>query len=80
MNFPMELPVFRFIYWLLNTPGIGGLVVVLFIGGLVTTYLMVLRWVVMGARADESDQYPYPTSTLIGHGHVEEDYYTEEYD
>ena len=72
MNFPMEYPAFRLAYWLLNTAGIGGLLVVLFIGGLGSTYLLVMRWVLMGARADEGDLYAYPTSTLIGHGEAEE--------
>src|SRR3990172_3049555 len=80
MNFPMEYPVFRFLYWLLNPPGIGGIAIMLLIGGLVTTYLLMLRWVVKGARAEESDQYAFPTSSLIGHGESKEDYFIEEYD
>ena len=71
MNFPMEYPVFRFLYWLINTAGIGGIAVTLLIGGLVTTYLLVLRWIVLGAHAAEDEQYTFPTSSLIGHGDSE---------
>ena len=27
MNFPMDYPIFQFFYWLVNTPGLGGIVV-----------------------------------------------------
>ena len=67
MNFPMEDPIFRFIYWLLNTAGIGGISVLLLIGGLVSTFALVLRWVTRGAQADEPEQYAFPTPTLVKH-------------
>lgn len=67
MNFPMEYPVFRFLYWLINTAGIGGLSIMLLVGGLLTTGLLVLRWVVRGAHADEPEQYTFPTPSLLDH-------------
>lgn len=70
MNFPMEYPFFRFIYWLLNTSGMGGLAVTLLIGGLVTAFALVLLWVVRGAQADEPEQYSYPTSSLLEHDYL----------
>ena len=67
MNFPMENPLFRFLYWLINTPTIGGVVAVLIIGGLLATFAITLFWVAQGAKADEAESYTYPTSSLIGH-------------
>jgi hypothetical protein len=67
MNFPLEYPFFRFVFWFINTAGIGGLFIILLSGGLITAFLMILRWVVMGSRSAESDQFVYPTPTLLGH-------------
>jgi hypothetical protein len=67
MNFPLENPFFRFLYWLINTPTIGGVFAILIIGMLVTTFAVVLYWVVSGAKADEVESYSYPTSSLIEH-------------
>lgn len=64
MNFPLEVPILRAIYWMLNTPGVGGVFAVLLIGGLVSAFSLALSWIVRGARQDE-DVYAYPTSTLL---------------
>jgi hypothetical protein len=70
MNFPDE-PFFRFVYWIINTPSIGGLVVVLASGAMLISALVILYWVMRGAQADESDVYVYPTETLLGHDEAE---------
>jgi hypothetical protein len=67
MNFPMESPIFQFFYWLVNTPGLGGIVVGILAGSLFLTYGMVLRWISNGAQAKESDTFTYPTSSLHEH-------------
>ena len=67
MNFPLDNPLFRFLYWLINTPTIGGVVALLILGSLITTFVFALIWVVNGAKADEPDSYAFPTTTLIGH-------------
>ena len=72
MNFPMEDPIFRFLYWLLNTAGIGGISVLLLIGTLISTFALVLRWVTRGAQADEPEQYAFPTPTLVKHEHKDD--------
>lgn len=64
MNFPDE-PLFHFLYWIINTPPIGGIVVMLFTGGLAVTALSTLFWVVRGAQAAEEDVYVYPTESLL---------------
>lgn len=70
MNFPIESPILQFFYWLVNTAGIGG-VIVMFVGGAsLLAYFLVLRWIVRGAAADELDTYAYPTPAL--HSHDEE--------
>lgn len=67
MNFPMEYPLFRFFYWLINTAGLGGIVATLLGGGSLAIYLLTLRWIKQGAEADERDTYAYPTPALHSH-------------
>ena len=64
MNFPMEYPIFQFFYWLVNTASLGGIAVMLMGGGSVLAYALTLRWIRLGADADERDTYAYPTPTL----------------
>ncbi|MBI3958891.1 MAG: hypothetical protein HY328_08780 [Chloroflexi bacterium] len=67
MNFPMDNPFFQFLFWLLNTPGIGGIAVGLIGLISVSIYASSLYWIARGARADEVDTYAYPTPTLLDH-------------
>jgi hypothetical protein len=67
MNFPMDDPLFRFLFWLINTPGIGGVAVLLVGTGSLIVYSIVLRWIASGARADEAEVYSFPTPTLLEH-------------
>jgi hypothetical protein len=69
MNFPLENPVLQFFYWLVDTPGLGGLTVILFSGASVALYALVLRWVHRGALAEEVETYSYPTPALHGGDH-----------
>lgn len=64
MNFP-DTPFFHLIYWFLNTAGVGGVASILLTVSLVAGFLTTIRWVVMGAKADENEVYSYPTSSLI---------------
>jgi hypothetical protein len=64
MNFPIDNPIFRFFYWLVNTPGLGGIVVGILAGSLLLTYGTVLRWISNGAQSKESETFTYPTSSL----------------
>jgi len=64
MNFPMEYPLFQFFYWLVNTPGLGGIAVALVGGGSVLAYALTLRWIHKGAQAEEAETYTYPTPGL----------------
>lgn len=70
MNFPMEYPIFQFFYWLVNTAGVGGIVVGLIGGGSLLAYALTLNWIAQGAQADETETYPYPTPALH-EGHEE---------
>jgi len=67
MNFPLENPIFRFLYWLVNTPGLGGLVVGLIVMGCLGSFFAALRWIARGAQVDEPITYAYPTSALHDH-------------
>jgi len=71
MNFPMDYPLFRFLYWLINTAGVGGIAVLLVGGGSLTVYALTLHWIRQGAEADEEEVYAFPTSTLLGHDESE---------
>lgn len=67
MNFPMEHPLFQFLYWLINTAGVGGITVLLVGAGSLTAYFLTLRWITRAAEADEVEVYAFPTSTLLDH-------------
>ncbi len=67
MNFPLENPIFQFLYWLVNTAGLGGLVVALIVIISVSAYGGALRWIARGAQADELETYAYPTPALHDH-------------
>lgn len=64
MNFPMEYPLFQFLYWLVNQTGLGGIVVGLVGGGSLVCYALTLRWIARGGQVAESDTYAYPTPAL----------------
>jgi hypothetical protein len=69
MHFPMDNPLFQFLYFLVDTPGLGGIVVAMVGGGSITAYFFVLRWIRNGAQADETETYTYPTPTLTHSEH-----------
>ncbi|MDX1688150.1 MAG: hypothetical protein R3248_09230 [Candidatus Promineifilaceae bacterium] len=65
--FPSEFPLFRFMYWLINTAGLGGIAALVLGGGSLTAYFLTLRWIIRGGEADEVQTYTYPTHTLLEH-------------
>lgn len=67
MNFPMEKEIFQFLYWLMNTPGLGGIAVVIVVGGALAIYTRALFFIAGGAKANEVDTYVYPTPALHRH-------------
>ena len=67
MNFPLEYPVFRFFYWLINTAGVGGITAMLLGVGSISASLLTLRWIQRGADVDEIETYAYPTPALLDH-------------
>ena len=66
MNFP-DTTLTEFLYWLINTPTVGGIAVAIVGGGSVLAYGLTLRWIVRGGEADERETYAYPTPALHGH-------------
>lgn len=70
MNFPDE-PFFRFVHWLIDTPSLGGLVVLIISSTMLIIFSLTLYWIMRGAEADEEDVYLFPTPTLLGHRHSE---------
>lgn len=68
MNFPMEYPIFRLFYLLINTAGLGGIAAILLGIGSITASLLTLRWIRRGAEAPERETYAYPTPALHRHG------------
>jgi len=67
MNFPLDFPIFRLLLWLVDTAGVGGIVVSLFGGGTLVAYGLALWWIRAGGQADEVDTYSYPTAALHPH-------------
>lgn len=66
MNFP-DNPIFQFFYWLVNTPGLGGIGVGLIVIISVSAAGSALWWIAKGAQADELETYAYPTPALHDH-------------
>ena len=64
MNFPLNNPIFRSFYWLVNTPGLGGFMVALLGGTSLAVYGLVLQWIRQGGQAEEVETYSYPTPAL----------------
>jgi hypothetical protein len=67
MNFPLDNPIYRFLYWFVNTPGVGGAGVLLLVAACLGSFAAALRWIARGAQADEPASYAYPTSALHDH-------------
>jgi hypothetical protein len=59
MNIPIDSPYFQFLYWVINTPGIGSVIIWLVILSALAIYGMFLRQIHM-ARGKGEDSYPYP--------------------
>jgi len=67
MNFPLDNLFFRFLYWFVNTPGLGGLGVAFIVIVCLGSFAAALRWIARGALADETATYAYPTSAFHDH-------------
>lgn len=65
MNFPMDNPVYSALYWLLNTPGVGGITFVLLATFTLTICSRALIWITQGAQSPETETYAYPTPALL---------------
>lgn len=63
MNFPTQ-PLFEFFYWLVNTPGLGGIVLMLLTSGVIIAAIYTLRWVCGGKQVKDTETYSYPTPSL----------------
>lgn len=63
MNFPMQYPIYQFLYWLINTPGIGSVVAVMAGIGSITAYFFFLRSI-RSVKDEGRETYTYPTPTL----------------
>ncbi len=69
MNFPMENPLFQFFYWMINTPGLGGIAAVVVGGISVLIYASAFRWIWAARGTSDETTYAYPTPAL--HEHAE---------
>lgn len=59
MNFPLEQPLFQFFYWLVNTPGMGAIIIGLVIGSAILLFVTTLRWI-WAARGIGNDTFLTP--------------------
>ena len=71
MNFPMLQPIYQFFYWLVNTAGLGGVVLLLLIPGAALAAIWTLSWIRDGSQAKESETYSYPTPTLFDNDKID---------
>ena len=72
MNFPLQYPIFQFFYWLVDTAGLGGIVIGLIGGGFTLIYGLTVYWISRGGNSD-ADTFAYPTPALHGeHAHPQE--------
>ncbi len=67
MHLPPDNLLIDFLYWMINTAGVGGLAVGLIGGGSLLAYAATLWWIHKGGEALESDVYVYPTPSLHEH-------------
>jgi hypothetical protein len=66
MRFP-DNAFLDFLYWVINTPGLGGIAVAILAVSIITMVTITLRWIVKGGEVEEEEEYVYPTSSLVGH-------------
>ena len=64
MSFPTDNGIFALLYWLVNTPGIGGLAVIAVVVTSLACFSAALHWIHEGGKADETTVYAYPTPAL----------------
>ena len=64
MNFPIDNPILQAVYWLVNTAGVGGLIVGLLGASIVTAVALMLRWIAAADRLSEREQFSYPTTAF----------------
>lgn len=66
MNFP-DTPFTQLLYAIINTPGIGGIVVGALALIIIVSIFLTLRWISQGTEAEETESYAYPTTALHRH-------------
>ncbi len=64
MNWPMDVPFFQLVYFLVNTAGIGGIAVGLIASASLISYYLTLRGIIGAGDEAESEEYAYPTPAL----------------
>ena len=64
MNFPREIPVVEFLFWLINTAGVGGFIAIAIAVGLLIALVIMFRWIWRGGQVDERRTYAFPTPSL----------------
>jgi hypothetical protein len=62
MSFPTQYPIFQFLYWLVNTTGIGGIFVITLAGGMLVAYVRTVIWINRGKQASDRDSFAYPAA------------------
>lgn len=67
MDLPFDSPIIEFIYWFINTGGVGGITVMMLGAGLVLSFGSVLLWISNGNKSPDNETFTYPTPTLFHH-------------
>lgn len=71
MDIPFDNPIIQFFYWLLHTPGLGGMMVLLVGSGSIIAYSLTLRWIRAGGEVEEEETFAYPTPALTHQHEIE---------
>ncbi|MBW8011890.1 MAG: hypothetical protein FVQ83_11735 [Chloroflexi bacterium] len=66
LDYP-DNPLIEFLYWLINTPGLGGIMASVVGGGILLAVGATLRWISKGGQALEPEEFAYPTPALHSH-------------
>ncbi len=59
--------LFELLFWMINTPGMGGVFASLLGGGILLAIGVTLRWISKGGQESEVEEYAYPTPALHAH-------------
>ena len=71
MNFP-DTTFIDLLYFIINQPSLGGIVVFILAGGIFLGAVVALRWIIVDDGRENVELYAYPTRALHHHEPIDE--------